>query len=461
MRRTLVILSLVLVSVTAATVAALRLPGRSGPLPSEPTPSEPTPIVTAHGKLRVSTRFDRRWFDLRGAESYLEIGVAADGSPERGPRTVVNAVLVIDRSGSMSGEKIARARDAARALISELNGEDRLAIVDFASDARLMLASSAVTSAVQEQALAQVSRLQATTGTNLSAALRLAAPQLARGRAPSRLDKVFIATDGLANEGISDRAGLLDLAARLLGSSTVSTFGVGEDYDEDLLAALAAHAGGRTRFIQSADELPPAMRAELTRAARAVARDVRLEVRALGGARVVRVIGYRSDGGSIRLPDFAAGEERRVLVKLALPPGGEGQADVARVALSFVDPDGAKHASDTVARASFTSDRSLLAGRAGQALVHGARAELADLARDAAELKGAGKAQEAQQRMARMRALVQDLAFAAPAAAVPALEAEVDAYRADLDAIRAAGDVASKKMKQEAFDALRAPVAGW
>src|SRR5438874_734917 len=92
-----------------------------------------------------------------------------------------------------------------------------------------------------------------------------------RGRAPSRLDKVFLATDGLANEGVSDRAGLLRIAARDFGRATVSTFGIGEDYDEDLLAALAAQGGGRTRFIHSASELEPAMRAELTRAARTVA----------------------------------------------------------------------------------------------------------------------------------------------------------------------------------------------
>src|SRR5207237_839721 len=172
------------------------------------------------GALQLSVRLDRAWLDTRGGASYLEIGIVADGMPERGPRTAVNAVLVIDRSGSMSGEKIARARDAARALIAALDGEARLGIVDFASAAHLQV------------------------------------------------------------------------AARDFGRATVSTFGIGEDYDEDLLAALAAQGGGRTRFIHSASELEPALRAELTRAARTVARDVRLDVRGLSGARVVRVLGY-------------------------------------------------------------------------------------------------------------------------------------------------------------------------
>ena len=99
---------------------------------------------------------DRQWLDSRGGASYLEVGIQADGMPESGPRTAVNAVLVVDRSGSMSGEKIARARDAARALIAALDGEDRLAIVDFASDAHLLLASAPVTPAYKEVALAQM-----------------------------------------------------------------------------------------------------------------------------------------------------------------------------------------------------------------------------------------------------------------------------------------------------------------
>src|SRR5712672_3275905 len=244
MLRTAVVLSLVLASAAATAVAALRV-SRKSPVPGD----DPPAAVAREGGLRLSARLDRRWVDARGGASYLEIGVAANGVPERGPRTAVNAVLIIDRSGSMSGEKIARARDAARSLIAELDGEDRLAIVDFASDAHLLLASAPVTPAFKEVALAQVSRLQATTGTNLSAALDLAAPQIERGRAPARLDKVFLATDGLANEGVSDRAGLLRIAAGDFGRATVSTFGMGEDYDEDFLAALAGQAGGRTRFI--------------------------------------------------------------------------------------------------------------------------------------------------------------------------------------------------------------------
>ena len=93
MVRTAGVLSLILAS--AAGVAALRAPRRP--------PADPPAATAREGALQLSVRLDRRWLDSRGGASYLEIGVAADGMPERGPRTAVNAVLVIDRSGSMAG----------------------------------------------------------------------------------------------------------------------------------------------------------------------------------------------------------------------------------------------------------------------------------------------------------------------------------------------------------------------
>ncbi len=90
---------------------------------------------------------------------------------------------------------------------------------------------------------------------------------------------------------------------------------MGDDYDEDIMNAFAAQSGGRARYISSPEVLPSAFRDELSRSAATVARDVRLRI----DGSVERAAGYEVDGGWIRLPDFSAGEERRVLVKLRAP----------------------------------------------------------------------------------------------------------------------------------------------
>jgi len=81
--------------------------------------------------------------------------------------------------------------------------------------------------------------------------------------------------------------------------------------------------------------------------------------------------------------------------------------------------------------------------------------------RGAPKLKGDGRAEEARQRVEEMQVLLRSVAVAAPVAAMPALEKEAKDYQTEVDGIRAGGDVPSKRVKQQAFDSVRAPVSGW
>jgi len=318
MRRTFALFALAFASLAAAAVATLVRPPRSSPPPASPS----GPAVSAAGGMRLFALLDRLYLpEGKEGTGYLEVDLAADPARSAAERVPVNAVLILDRSGSMSGLKMLRARDASRALVQALGPDDRLAIVEFSSSASVLVGSTPATPQARSRALQAIEALEPMGGTNLGAAFELAAPQLARGAGPGRVDKVFFASDGQANEGVVGRAALLDLAREKLASATLSTFGIGEDYDEDLLSALAVQAGGRARYIDSPEILPGAFRAELGRAGALAARDVRLRISGLSGASVQGVIGFDPEGGWVRLPDFAAGEERRVLAKLGLPRG--------------------------------------------------------------------------------------------------------------------------------------------
>jgi Ca-activated chloride channel family protein len=463
MRRTLAVLAVAFLSLVAAAYAALRPRLVVVAQPQRPVEQPAAVVTSSGGALSVTAQLDRAYVsETGGGEAYLEVDVMAAGRPDEGPRVPVNAVLIVDRSGSMTGPKLQRAKDAARELLSKLNGDDRFALIDFGSDARVLVPSMAATGAAKERALELVERLEAQGGTNLSAALELAAPELQRGHALSRADKIFLASDGQANEGISTRNGLLAVARRAFGmSTTVSTFGVGEDYDEDIMTALAAQAGGLTHFIRTADEIVPAFRAELSRATKAVARDVRLQIRPAAGSRVLSVIGYESDGGWVRLPDFAAGERRRVLVKLELGPG-KGTAELAQLSVGFLGDDGAQRSFNASARATYTADARLADKRDNAAAFNGARAEANWLAGEAASLLSAGHRGEAMKKMGRMRAL---RGFASGVGAVSKkeqvrLDDEMNNYDAMFGQTVAVGAGApapapAKAAKQQAFDVTR------
>jgi hypothetical protein len=235
---------------------------------------------------------------------------------------------------------------------------------------------------------------------------------------------------------------------------------MGEDYDEDLMTAFAAQNGGRARYISSPDVLPGAFRDELSRAAASVARNVRVHIEGAGGATVERVLGYDNDAGWVRLPDFAAGEERRVLVKLRVP-SNRGLVSLASVDLRFDDAaSGTATSAQTLAQATFTSDAAQLATAPGAAAVEGAKAEMADLALQAARFREEGRRDEAAQRLSTLDLVAKKAAREAPAAA-PAMLRSAAEYQNGVAAIAGAGDGASKSLKEKTFDAVRAPVKGW
>ena len=441
MRKTFALVAVALASLAAAAIAALVQPV------VKPVP-EPRAQTARGGALRMTTQFDRRYFnEAGGGEAYLVVDIAADAGAAPQRRVPVNAVLILDRSGSMHGAKIDRARDAARALITALGPDDSLAIVQFSSDAQIVFSRQKMDGVARHMAFEAVSEIEPMGGTNLSSALDLAARL-------GPVDKVFLASDGQANEGVSERGALLRLARRDFPSASISTFGMGDDYDEEFMTALASQAGGRARYINAPDILPGAFRDELSRASSMAARDVRLHIGGLGGATVQKVLGYDSEGGWVRLTDFASGEERRVLVKLQVP-AGRGLADLAEVELKFEDAqNGGERCALARAQASFTADASLYSQPPTAVAVDGAKAEMADIAQQAARMQEQGRREEARAQIAQMHKL------AAEAKAPEAMK-QADEYDANISVIDAPGAPAAKAVKQKAFDAVRAPVAGW
>src|SRR5207248_1233817 len=164
MRRTFVLFALAFASLAAATVAALVRPGR----PVEQKPSPPPASVASDGALRMQAALERLYLpENRSTTAYLQVDLSAAADPSARRRVPVNAVLILDRSGSMRGVKIERARDAARSLVQALGPEDRLAIVEFSSDARVLVPSTPVSAEARRRAR-PLHRLAANAGRRLS-----------------------------------------------------------------------------------------------------------------------------------------------------------------------------------------------------------------------------------------------------------------------------------------------------
>lgn len=195
------------------------------------------------------------------------------------------------------------------------------------------------------------------------------------------------------------------------------------------------------------------------RSSSVVAREVKLTVEGASGATVEQVFGYESDHGTVRLPDFAAGESRRILARLRIP-GGRGEAELVRVKVACADAGGKVFAAAAAAGGTFTAEVERLREAPRQAAAEGAKAEMAQLARRALVAFEQGDADKGQKMEAEIDDLSNRVAKELPAAA-PAMAAQAREWRSAVGLGAMGGGAEKKAMKQKAFDALRAPTAGW
>lgn len=171
-----------------------------------------------------------------------------------------NVVLVLDTSGSMSGDKIVQARNALKYIVQQLRPEDTFNIVQFNTDVSTWRNESlAATSKNKNDAIDYVEDLNAGGSTNIEEALKVSFSQVptSKGDRPSY---VIFLTDGEPTIGVTDTPGLLKVAkAANTKNAKLFNFGVGYSINTNLLAKLAADHHGSTTFVEPNENLELAM----------------------------------------------------------------------------------------------------------------------------------------------------------------------------------------------------------
>ncbi len=425
----------------ALTALVLGLPA---PAPSPAPPAPPSVPLQGAGALRLAGRLSHPV--IPGGPSELFVTVDVQGAQVPGAvRSPVSLALVVDRSGSMAGEKLAQARRAARHLVGLLGPEDRLALVDYGSDVR-GLPLLAATPANRERMLAYVDGLVDDGGTNISAGLREGAERLREVRGGVR--RLILVSDGQPTEGATDAAALVAQVRSLRAQGvTVSAIGVGSDYDERLMQAFAEHGAGAYGYLQDARQLATLFQRDLQQASTAVARDVTLSFELPEGVQLAEVLGYasRQEGRTVHVPlaDFSAGQLERVVARVQLRGGRTGaQVPVTGLRLGYADltRGGARVQEAGAALAARVTDRAeeVAARQDKEATVFAARARAAKNLEGAAAAFGAGRREEARQLLQANQLLFEQAAEVASPAAVAADVAAQAEVRAEMEGAQGA-----------------------
>jgi len=287
--------------------------------------------------------------DERVAVMLELVAPVADEGAGRPPATVQ---VVLDRSGSMDGERLAAARHALARLVDRLHPSDRLGVVAFDDEVQVVLPAGEVRD--RHAARRAVSAIAPGGCTNLSSGLLRGLQEAARvaGEAGAT---VLVLSDGHANAGETDPDRLASVAAgaRARGITT-STVGIGLGYDEGLLSALARGGQGDHVFAEHADAAVAAVAGEVDGLLATTIQAASLIVRP---AAPVEGVAVHNDvpaqpvpgGIMLELGDLWSGEERKVVLTFDVPAKTAlGLAEVAVLELRFVALPGFREQTVTV-----------------------------------------------------------------------------------------------------------------
>ncbi len=240
-------------------------------------------------------------------------------------RPQLNLSLVLDRSGSMQGEKMARAREAAQYCVAQLLPTDRVSVVTFDDQIELLIPSQPA--ARREELQSRLAEIFARGTTALHEAWVRGGIQVSEHLQERAINRVLLITDGLANVGETNTDRIIDqargLAAR--GVST-STIGIGADFYEDLLMPMAQAAGGNAWHVEQPADMQRIFAVELEGLIAQVAHTVTLGLVPSDGVKLSDLLNdfELTETGRYQLPNMQADAPLDVVARLRVPAQAAG-----------------------------------------------------------------------------------------------------------------------------------------
>jgi Ca-activated chloride channel family protein len=295
------------------------------------------------GPVRLRVDLDRSVLPANSTErAIVKIGLDGVRLPRRDLRPPVNLALVIDRSGSMAGDKIAKAREAALEAVQRLAPDDIVALIVYDSTVQTLVPAQRVGDGRRlERAIRGI---EVAGNTALYGGVTRGADEVRRHMEDRRfVNRVILLSDGLANVGPSSPEELGRLGASLVKEGiSVTTIGLGLGFNEDLMTRLAQRSDGNTYFVEHSADLPRIFAAELGDVLNVVARRVVIEIEFPAGVRPIHFVGrdgtIRGQRAELTLNQLYGGQEKFALIEVEVAPSRAGaEIEIAAARVSYED----------------------------------------------------------------------------------------------------------------------------
>jgi len=293
-------------------------------------------ITSSRGVISLTSGLDNDYYllDSTGRTGFLYIETKLEKFiNERSARVPLNLSVVIDRSGSMSGEKMEFAKKAAIDIIHKLTPDDFVSIVIYDDKVELLQPSVRVTD--KFAIITKVKQIETGGSTNLWGGAEKGFEQVKAGYKKNYVNRVLLISDGLANAGITS---IYEIRKRVLNYKdndgiTLSTFGVGLDYNELLMTDMAEAGNGNYYFIESPDKMAALFDKELNGLLNVAAQNAELKIKLPRGVKLQKAFAFKhmqnSDEIVVSFRDLFSEETKGLLMKFSID-------DYANVPLKFI-----------------------------------------------------------------------------------------------------------------------------
>ncbi len=268
----------------------------------------------------------------------VELEIQAPVAKDANQRQPLNLALVLDRSGSMHGNKLYYAKQAALHVVDMLEDSDQLAVVVFDDRVDVLTQSIPLTSQNKQQIKNLLHQVECGGSTFLSGGWLSGCQLIAAAAQPNTINRVLLLSDGQANAGITDIEELSQHARELANRGiATSTFGVGHDFNEHLMETMSNQGQGNFYFIETPQDIPNIFASEFKELSAITAREVELKVNLPIDATCEILGGYAAKKTKkqlvIPIGSMYSGKSQVVYLRIQLPASPTEQDQVLKASV--------------------------------------------------------------------------------------------------------------------------------
>ncbi|MBI2339727.1 MAG: VWA domain-containing protein [Deltaproteobacteria bacterium] len=282
--------------------------------------TKPPPPPSSNAEVTLEAKSSHGTILRSGDEDFYILVTTKTAKNESAKKLPLNITIVIDRSGSMADNgKLNFAKQAAKEFINKLGNEDRVSLVEY-DEQITVLAEPTLVGTDRGVLLKKIDLLEPRGSTDLAGGMVEGGKQAERFFDENRINRVLLLSDGLANTGVVQIPAVANLAEGLSRKGIqVTTFGLGSDFDEEMMTRIADSAGGNYYFIESGPQIAGIFEKERHALSTVVGKKAKLVVEPEREIEFMDAFGYQTKKSGnkivVDIPDLFSGQNRKILLR--------------------------------------------------------------------------------------------------------------------------------------------------